>query len=106
MGYAIFLDDERFPGPQCRENIVILRSVNAVKEYITVHSFPNFITFDHDLGNEQPTGYDLAKWLVEQDLDCPWMVKNNFSFEVHSMNPIGAHNIHALLTQYLDTLKS
>ena len=84
---------------------------------------PTHISFDHDLGVEmgtsqsdteaynlavnrllhgQPidydkvsfrTGYHCAQWLVNYCLDhnlpCP-------SYTVHSMNPVGAANIHAL----------
>lgn len=49
------------------------------------------VDFDHDLG-EGKTGYDIAKWLVE----------NNYigKFRIHSMNPVGANNIRRLLKHY------
>lgn len=62
---------------------------------------PHFISFDHDLGENQPTGYDLAKFLVEKDLDEPGWIPSNFQFQVHSANPIGKQNIEGLLNNYL-----
>ena len=52
------------------------------------------VDFDHDLG-EGKSGYDIAKWIVEQDyrrLDC--------HFRIHSMNPVGAKNIRELMCHY------
>ena len=49
------------------------------------------VDFDHDLG-ERKTGYDIAKWLIEQS----YIGK----FRIHSMNPVGANNIRQLLKHY------
>jgi len=61
--------------------------------------FPSFISFDHDLGDGL-TGYDCAKWLVEYDLETGLMPAD-FSFYVHSQNPVGASNIKNLLNSYM-----
>lgn len=51
------------------------------------------VSLDHDLGDEQPTGYDLLKWIEESlmtdkiDKDCvPTMT-------IHSANPVGRKNM-------------
>jgi len=62
--------------------------------------WPEWISFDHDLGDNVPTGYDLAHWLVEQDLDLSIMPAQ-FAYQVHSANPVGAANIQGLLDGYL-----
>ena len=49
------------------------------------------IDFDHDLG-EDKSGYDIAKWLVEQHIIA--------NFRVHTMNPVGRQNIRQLLLRY------
>lgn len=99
MTYKIFLDDERVPVN--RDDYVIARSVEAMKEIIRRRGWPCNIAFDHDLGDSVPTGMDAAKWLVEQDLDEPWMEKAGFTFTVHSANPAGRKNIVGLLEPYL-----
>jgi hypothetical protein len=46
-----------------------------------------FISFDHDLGENVPTGHDFAKWLVECHLDGKHLFPETFSYAVHSANP-------------------
>lgn len=94
--YKMFLDDERFP---VDNEWVIVRSFDEAVLYIKEHGCPFYISFDHDLGDGL-TGYDFAKWLIEQHLDNN-IIPSNFSFYVHSMNPIGAANIKQLLTNFL-----
>jgi len=104
MSYAIFLDDERLPGRDMGfSNVVIVRSVADAKEVMTRRGAPQFISFDHDLGKGKPTGYDFAKWLVEQHLDGA-IDLSGLSFYVHSQNPVGAENIRMLLGQFIESI--
>lgn len=113
MSYKMYLDDLRNPPDR---SWVVVRSVAAAQEYIFTYGYPSVISFDHDLGmkgkilpnglwvgeeEEQPTGYDLAKWLCEKDMDAPWMSSRKFRYEVHSANPIGSANIHGYLSHYI-----
>ncbi len=98
--WKMFIDDERMPS---KSDFIIVRSVNEAQEKISQLGVPNFISFDHDLGDNVPTGADLAKWLVEKDLDHNGdFLPKDFSFYVHSQNPIGKGNIEGLLNQYLE----
>ena len=68
--------------------------------------YVDYISFDHDLGDEDDgeTGYDYAKRLVEMDMDTDfpkYKFPDDFSFYVHSQNPIGKANIEGLLNGYL-----
>jgi hypothetical protein len=100
MQYSLFLDDERFPP---RKNAVgewiIARSLDEVKTTIQKHGFPSFVSFDHDLG-DGPTGMDVAKYLVDLDMD-QGLMPDEFAYYVHSQNPIGAANIRGYLDGYL-----
>lgn len=103
--YSLFLDDERFPPSKNQVGEwVIARNIEEVKKLVQDRGFPAFISFDHDLGEENnqplPTGYDVAKWLVDYDMDNNSMPVD-FSFYVHSQNPIGARNIQSYLDSYL-----
>ena len=51
------------------------------------------ISLDHDLGTGAQDGYWLAKRIVEFEI---WPK----DIYVHSMNPVGKHNIIHLLTHY------
>jgi len=65
-------------------------------EYITQNGLPDFISFDHDLGEDE-SGYDCAKYLVE------YCIEHNLQlpkFSVHSQNPVGKENIERLLNNF------
>lgn len=114
----LFLDDERMPKDvkwiliggvgHWGADWHIVRSLTEAKNWILLNGFPDVISFDHDLGvahysgdySDGETGYDFAKWLVEYDMDTLTM-PDDFSFTVHSLNPIGAENIRELLENYM-----
>ncbi len=97
----LFLDDERFP-PGDGEDWMIVRDVSEAQTYMLTLGCPPFISFDHDLGEDKETGFDLVKWMVERDLDCEGQfIVDGFQYYVHSQNPVGAANIRSLLDNYL-----
>lgn len=100
VNWKLFLDDERFPKEE--KGWIIIRSAEEAMDYIEKKGCPQYISFDHDLGHGIKTGMDLAKWLVERDLDRNGFIPRGFSFYVHSANPIGAMNINMYLMQYLN----
>lgn len=120
--WLLFLDDEREPSRSIEDDDyrrgvglppvpaslrllprrwTVARSVDEAKELIERLGPPSFVAFDHDLGADLPTGHDLAKWLVEMDLEGRFELPLGFSYEVHSANPVGAANIKGLLAGYL-----
>lgn len=90
----IYIDDMRQP---FIHNAIWVKSydeaIAAMRNVVEVMNIPITLTidFDHDLGEEK-TGYDFAKWLIEQN----YIGK----FRIHSMNPVGASNIRQLLKHY------
>ena len=100
--WNLFIDDERFPSDFDSKEYVICRNVEDCIEQIKKHkSFPVFISFDHDLGENQKTGFDLCKILVDMDMDkCNGGFDVGFDFYVHSQNPIGKENIEKYLLNY------
>ena len=108
----LFLDDLRFPSevtwvtlPTYSDNEwIIVRSYAEAVAWILENGWPDFVAFDHDLGDievvsEERTGYDFANWLIEYDLDGNLMPEN-FNYVVHSMNHIGGKRITALFENY------
>lgn len=98
--YGLWLDDERQPSQSF---------INSVETYFWAESYEDaifylanftdedryedvFVSFDHDLGREK-SGYDFAKYLLEHNIKIG-------GFKIHSMNPVGRHNIYQLLTHY------
>lgn len=108
MTYSMFLDDVRDPCwvyPHIDSSQwQVCRSAAEAQSVSVDLGCPVWISFDHDLGEHIPTGFDFARWLINSDLDHQgkWMPAD-FSFEVHSANPVGAANIKGLLDNYLRT---
>ncbi len=102
MEWHLFLDDERFPATM-DPIVFIARNFGGAVDLVAYHNkCPVFISFDHDLGPNEKTGYDFAKWLVEKDMDDDGkFIPKNFYFYVHSQNPVGKENIEAYLKGYL-----
>jgi hypothetical protein len=96
-----------------KDEVVWVKNYNQFVEWINTNGLPDMICFDHDLAdireipnstlvlasdwNEEKTGYDCAKWLVEYCMD------NNLKlpdWEIQSANPVGRDNINGLLNGY------
>ena len=97
--WCLFLDDERTP--KTRTDWVIARSVSKAISLVEKNGCPFLISFDHDLGDQVPTGHNFAKWLIRQDQDGVICIPQCFSFDVHSANPAGRDNIISLMNSYL-----
>lgn len=102
-GYVVWLDDERPISKRIREKFqdthrfVICKNFNQAQLWLREIEAFEFgveiiVCFDHDLGGVK-TGYDLAKWIVENEVKLA-------GYEVHTMNPVGRQNITQLLDRY------
>lgn len=97
--YSMFLDDLRFAEKYYVFPMVTVRSYEEAVKYVEEHGLPEFISFDHDLGEtgeEEKTGYDFAKFLIEYMMNHE--IKTPFKYYIHSANPVGASNIRSYLT--------
>lgn len=125
--YHLFLDDERKPGHVTWVNLPsasyeVVRNFYEFVNIIEQRGIPEFVSFDHDLGEEhyKQMMYDMQKNSSGQMLfeiadviedhdygetptgyDCAkWLVQHCIAYDlrfpeyaVHSMNPIGAERI-------------
>ena len=119
MTWNLFIDDERnledvtWASSQIREMYrneqwVVCRNYTDAIAEVLKRGFPSFVSFDHDLGDNMKTGHDIAKTLVEADIQSGgnpnrsgYTFSKNFDFYVHSKNPVGKTNIEGLLNSYL-----
>lgn len=108
MTYNLFLDDERKvtdiyteDSEPAADSFIIARSFDEAVHIIAARGMPKFISFDNDLGNNMPEGYDLAKLLVELDMDGIHEFASDFSFHVHSANCKAWENISSYLLNYI-----
>jgi hypothetical protein len=102
--YSLFIDDERLPNFNDGRKWIIARDWEDVLMCLRIHGMPGYISFDHDLGADTHTGYDIAKFLVELDQngDPDFALPEEFDFYVHSQNPVGKRNIECYLNRYLE----
>lgn len=106
MNYLLWVDDEREPHhfyetlqtrkPDTFEIIVFKNALDTI-DWLTKHSNDTenkiFVDLDHDLGILDFDGYTICKYIVQNQIPIA-------GFAVHSMNPVGAKNMHDLLTHY------
>ncbi len=102
----LYIDDIRTP--RTNRDWIIVRSFEEAVHFMEVNGCPDYISFDHDLGDiGTKTGKDVANWIVEKDQDSEGnFIPDDFDFNVHSANPVGLKNIEGLLKQYLSFRKS
>ena len=117
MNLKIYLDDVRTPVD--KESWMVVRNYDEVVDRVTKVGLKNIeiISLDHDLGDTamaewhknvyhnytlnydnitEKTGYDCAKWLVEQWMDGQPIV----DVYTHSANAIGSANIMGYINNY------
>jgi hypothetical protein len=106
--YKLYLDDIRVPahvgsGLKNTPGWLLARTYDEAVNIVIDKGCPVYISFDHHLGDATAkTGYDFAKWLVDQDLAYN-IIPVDFEFNVHSSDPVGTANIINLLDAYLKT---
>jgi hypothetical protein len=98
MRYRLFIDDIRDPvDPDWR---IARTSADAIAMLEDL-GCPIEISFDHDLGGDD-TAMFVVRRLIDLDLDAAGtFIRPDFSYSIHSANPVGRENIKGLLGQYL-----
>lgn len=86
-------------------NWVVATTYNDFIKHIEKSGLPDFISFDHDLGElsifangNEASGYDCAKWLIDYCFDNQFKLPD---FYCHSMNPVGKANINSILNSFI-----
>lgn len=124
MSWNLFLDDLRDPSyvNDGREYVIARTAAEAV-DLVLKKGFPSHISFDHDLGWDLLTpdsetgiivdmgrpaksGYDFVQWIVNADMDGHIHIPEDFTYYVHSANPVGKANIEGLLESYFRSKRS
>jgi hypothetical protein len=111
VSYNLFIDDERDPINVTWGSVedqllyrdgewLIARNWLDVLEIVVSLGFPQMISFDHDLGDGEITGYQIAQKLAIMVMDGV-RLPSDFEFRVHSQNPVGAANIRHYMENFL-----
>lgn len=140
MTYSLFIDDERYPaGTPTRDGHfttmdpgsavtkdargrawVIARTLDEVRDVLETRGAPAHASFDHDLGEGQASGADIAQAMVSADQisrhgpggladlqaqGFTFRFPSSFTYTVHSMNSVGGPGIAQILGRYLAFLR-
>ncbi len=66
MSYNLFLDDIRDPDNiYPSEKWELARDFKQFKLKIEIDGIPDCISFDNDLGEGIPEGYDILNWMID-----------------------------------------
>jgi hypothetical protein len=87
--YSLFIDDLRDPA---NKTDVIARSSGEAIAIVSALGMPDHISYDHDLGGDD-TSIIFINWLTDQLIDKKLSFPDDFTFSVHSQNPVGVENI-------------
>lgn len=105
MKWTLFIDDERFPEfVGINYPVVVARNSYDALRFVDAWGMPNQIWFDHDLG-EKDTAMTFVRWLEGEVAYKGLKIPDDFTFAVHSMNPIGAENIRSAMAQLIEHYK-
>lgn len=123
MRYKLYLDDLRYP--DYHDDWRLARNYHDALWYVKTYGLPYHISFDHDLADvhyqmdsdygplddfmdspasgkpKEFTGYDFAKWFCDYVLDNGLALPDDFTYNVHSANPVGAENIRRYMANFL-----
>jgi hypothetical protein len=115
MTYNLFIDDERDPinvtWGSSKDQVmyrdgewIVARNWYAVLEIVVSLGFPQMISFDHDLGDGEITGYEIAQKLTNMVMNGVEM-PSGFQFRVHSKKSVGGENIRRYLENFLNHME-
>lgn len=98
--WALFLDDDREPSHaafmQMNIELRVARTVEEAVRLVDLHGLPCKISFDHDLGKDQPPATAFAWHLIHGHMDGKWDCSKIWAVQIHSANPEGGRNIFLL----------
>ena len=87
--WRLYLDDAR------------ARSFDEARNLTLERGCPEHVCFDFHLGEVNLTGKDFADWLILADQRRVITIPEEFEFDVHSSDAVGAAAIHNALARYL-----
>lgn len=101
--WGLFLDDEREPKKAgdffyspYPVKVRVARTVDEAVALLDTYGVPARISFDHDLGENQPSAMSFMRYLIDAHLDGEIDLQVIEGVQVHSANPVGAQNLMEL----------
>ncbi len=100
--WCLFIDDIRKVSdvdlnswnlPTAGLEIKIAETYEAAIRYLDLYGLPEYVSFDHDLGENQPPATAIMWHIINGHLDEKWNCASMKVVQVHSANPVGARNL-------------
>ncbi len=92
MKTRIWLDDERKNPPGFFWAKTVEQAQEIFKNYDVLE-----VSLDHDLGENELTGYDFVCWIEKELALDTWEYGNIPELTIHSANPVGRKNMQAAI---------
>ncbi len=96
MTYRLYLDERT---PKTDHDWVVVRSYDEFVAHVRDHGAPNYVSFDHDLGEDSQSGYEAAKWLIDYCIELG-IAPDEIEMNAHTANPVGRDNIEAVFASW------
>jgi hypothetical protein len=96
--YNLYIDDLR--NPPADRDWVVCRSSQEALDLVMEIGMPSYISFDHDLGEDDTTMIFLRR-LVNEVWDGHTVIPG---YQIHSANPVGAQNIRSFMESWKRSL--
>lgn len=99
--FKLWIDDCRVPP---NKDWIIAKNSEQAISIIKFSGLPDRIAFDHDLGGDD-TAMVVVYFIINSWLDKLLHIPENFSYSIHSQNPVGADNIRIAMENFLNHVK-
>lgn len=98
----MWIDDIR---PKPNEEWHHMKNSSDAIKFIKLNGMPDIISFDHDLGDDD-TSMKIINFIINSYLDNKLQINDNFTYFVHSANPVGSQNIRSKLDNFLKHIRN
>jgi len=99
MSYNLFIDPTKEPQRDGKK-WQTARSTIAAENIIKQLGAPLAISVNYDLGKNEPYGAEIARWLVQLDLNYS-ILSHDLDIEIHGGSVVDATNMKTILRNYL-----
>lgn len=93
MRWKLFIDDERLP---LTPDWMIAKSSYEAQRFVEMWGVPFDMALDHDLSG-QDTSVVFIHWLMQYMEDNDITLPDDFTYSIHSQNPVGRDNINGYM---------
>jgi hypothetical protein len=99
MSYNLFIDPVKEPQRDGKK-WQTARSTTAAAAIMKQLGAPKAISINYDLGKNEPYGAEIARWLVQLDLNHN-ILSQDLEYFIHGGSVVDATNMKMILNNYL-----